>query len=78
MVGRWKVERQWDGAVAWHRQPHSIRVPVVSTALSRNIRGVRGAKALKQFVLSAVQALRDQAQASQVNSVPGMLHAVLN
>ena len=42
----------------------------VSTALSRNIRGVRGAKALKQFVLSAVQALRDQAQASQVNSVP--------
>ena len=42
----------------------------VSTALSINIKGIKGAKALTQFVLSEVQVLRPQAQASQVNSVP--------
>ena len=42
----------------------------VSTALSIDIKGTKGAKAQKQLVLSAVQALRVQAPASQVNSMP--------
>ena len=40
----------------------------VSTALSLRIKGIKGAKELKQTVLTAVQDLRDQGQDSLVST----------